>query len=321
MAIYKKILLAIDGSQASSQAMAKIASFATPGAAVRIVHVLEDPLTIYPMINEDFTYIELLREVNMAEGKKLLAQAEAALRAQGYAVQTSLPDLRELGGDIPAALKAEGEAWDADLAVLGSHGRRGVRRMLLGSVAEHFVRISERPVLLVHPIEQAAGRLGHEPPAAPEQTGMLKRILVAVDGSELAQSALRQASALAKEHGCEIRALYVNVDPFLAFPLLGVVYFQREPMLQAAAEQAANIRKAALDVFDTFGIRGDVQILDLETRDKRVADLIREVGKRWNASAVVMGSHGLQGMQRLMLGSVAEHYLCIADRPVLIVKS
>ncbi|SFB15679.1 Nucleotide-binding universal stress protein, UspA family [Collimonas sp. OK607] len=150
---------------------------------------------------------------------------------------------------------------------------------------------------------------------------MLKRILVATDGSELAQNALRQACLLAKTQGCEIRALYVNVDPRLSFPLLGVVYFQREQMLQAAAEQALNLRKAALRIFDDFGIRGDVQILDLQERSKRVADLIREVAKRWDASVVVMGSHGLQGMQRLMLGSVAEHYLRIADRPVLIIKS
>ena len=321
MAIYKKILLAVDGSQTSDQAMEKIANFAAPGSTVHVVHVLEDPLTTYPMINEDFTYIELLREIGIAEGKKLLAKAETALQAQGYEVQTSLPDLRELGGDIPGAIKAEGEKWDADLTVLGTHGRRGVRRMFLGSVAEHFVRISERPVLLVHAIEQAAGKPETEHPVAQEQAGMLKRILVAIDGSELAENALRQACALAKAQGCEIHALYINVDPFLAFPLLGVVYFQRQAMLQAAADQAANIRKAALHIFDTFGIRGDVQILDLEVRDKRVADLIREVGKRWNASVVVMGSHGLRGMQRLMLGSVAEHYLRIADRPVLIIKS
>jgi nucleotide-binding universal stress UspA family protein len=150
---------------------------------------------------------------------------------------------------------------------------------------------------------------------------MLKRILVAIDGSELGNNALRHGCALAKEQGCEIRALYINVDPFLAFPLLGVVYFQREQMLQAAAEQAAGVRAAALKVFDAFELRGDVQILDLQEKGKRVADLIREVSSRWNASVVVMGSHGLQGMQRLMLGSVAEHFLRIADCPVLIMKS
>jgi nucleotide-binding universal stress UspA family protein len=149
MAMYKKILLAVDGSPTSDQALAQIANFVTTDATVRIVYVAEDPLTTYPIINEDFTYIELLREVTLEDGKKLLAKAEASLRSQGYQVQTSLIDLRGMDVDIPGAIKAECEKWGADLTVLGTHGRRGVRRLMLGSVAEHFMRISEGPVLLV----------------------------------------------------------------------------------------------------------------------------------------------------------------------------
>lgn len=150
MAMYKKVLVAVDGSPTSDQALAQIANFATTDATVRILYVAEDPLTTYPMINEDFTYIELLREVTLEDGKKLLAKAEASLRSQGFQVETSLVDLRGTGGDVPGAIKAECEKWGADLTVLGTHGRRGVRRLLLGSVAEHFVRLSTRPVLLVH---------------------------------------------------------------------------------------------------------------------------------------------------------------------------
>ncbi|SFB15666.1 Nucleotide-binding universal stress protein, UspA family [Collimonas sp. OK607] len=168
MAIYKKILLAVDGSPTSAQALKQIANFAAPDATVRVVHVVEDPLTTFPMINDDFTYIELLREVSVAEGKKILAKAEADLRSQGYEVQTSMLDLRDMDCDIPGAIKAEGENWGADLTVLGTHGRRGVRRLLMGSVAEHFVRISERPVLLVHGNEQASKEPAQENLAAKE---------------------------------------------------------------------------------------------------------------------------------------------------------
>ncbi|SDX40746.1 Nucleotide-binding universal stress protein, UspA family [Collimonas sp. OK242] len=168
MAIYKKILLAVDGSPTSAQALMQIANFAAPDTTVRVVHVVEDPLTTYPMINDDFTYIELLREVSLTEGKKILATAEADLQSQGYTVQTSLLDLRGMDCDIPGAIKAEGEKWGADLTVLGTHGRRGVRRLLMGSVAEHFVRISERPVLLVHANEQASKKPEQATPAAKE---------------------------------------------------------------------------------------------------------------------------------------------------------
>jgi nucleotide-binding universal stress UspA family protein len=156
MAMYKKILLAVDGSPTSDQALAQIANFATTDATVRIVYVAEDPLITLSMINADFTDIELLREVTLEDGKRLLAKAEASLRSQGYHVETSLVELRGTGDDIPGAIKAEGEKWGTDLTVLGTHGRRGMQRMLLGSVAEHFVRMSTRPVLLVHSGEAAA---------------------------------------------------------------------------------------------------------------------------------------------------------------------
>ncbi|AMP00108.1 universal stress family protein [Collimonas arenae] len=158
MAIYKKVLLAVDGSPTSDQALAQIANFVTTDAIVRVVYVAEDPLTTYPVINEDFTYLELLRDVTLEEGKKVLEKAESSLRSQGYQVETKLIDLRATGQDIPGAIKADGEKWGTDLTVLGTHGRRGVRRMFLGSVAENFVRMSTRPVLLVHSIEPAAAQ-------------------------------------------------------------------------------------------------------------------------------------------------------------------
>lgn len=168
MSTYKKILLAVDGSPTSDKAMAQIAKFAARGTTVRVINVMENPLVSYPMMDGNFTYTELLHDVNLADSQKLLAIAESCLRAQGFEVQTSLLDLRDLGGDIPGAIKAEADKWGADLTVLGTHGRRGVRRLLLGSVAEHFVRISERPVLLVHsgePMIESGGK------AAPAHEG------------------------------------------------------------------------------------------------------------------------------------------------------
>lgn len=150
---------------------------------------------------------------------------------------------------------------------------------------------------------------------------MLQRILVAIDGSELAHNALLQAIELAKALRCDIRALYVNVDPFVEFPLLAAVNFQDDQVLQAVAEQTSDIRQTAERAFDAGGIKGDVQVLELTVQGKRIADLIKVAATQWDADLVVLGSHGLRGVQRLMLGSVAEQYLRIADRPVLIVKS
>lgn len=105
---------------------------------------------------------------------------------------------------------------------------------------------------------------------------MLKRILVAINGSPFALNALRHPIELAKEQASEIRAMYVNVAPVLDFPLLGAAYFQRDHVLLAVATQTMDIREAALRAFDAGGVKGDVQIMALHERGKRVADLIQE---------------------------------------------
>ncbi|SDX59753.1 Nucleotide-binding universal stress protein, UspA family [Collimonas sp. OK242] len=322
MSLYKNILLGLDGSPTSGRALMEVASFSAPGSTIRIVHVIEDLLTNYPSIDGDFSSVESLREAILADSKKMLFKAETDLRSQGFEVQTSLLELRDLGGDVAGAIKAEGDKHDIDLTVLGTHGRGGVRRLMLGSVAEHFVRISERPVLLVHfeppqiQIHNRVSGLSQE-----EDHIAVKRILVAIDGSELANSALRQAIVLAKEKSCEIRALYVSADPFLDLLMLSAKYFHHDQILKATAKQTANIRQAATHIFNAAGVPCDMQIIELNERGTRIADTIKNAAAQWGAGLVVMGSHGLHGALRFALGSVAEQYLRISDRPVLIVKS
>lgn len=147
--MYKKILLAIDGSPTSDKVLMEVANVAAPGAVIRVMYVVEDPITALPSLYGEYYDVELVREALLAEGHRLLAQAGASLSAKGFDVQTCLVDLRELGGGIPEAIKAESDAWAAGLTILGTHGRRGMRRLLLGSVAEQFMRISDGPVLLV----------------------------------------------------------------------------------------------------------------------------------------------------------------------------
>lgn len=147
--MYKKILLAIDSSPTADKILMEVANVAAPGATVRVMYVMEDPVTSFTTLYGEYYDVELVREALVAEGHKLLALAKTRLHAQGIDAQTCLIDLRQRGGDIPEAIKAEGVAWATDLTILGTHGRRGVRRLLLGSVAEHFMRIADGPVLLV----------------------------------------------------------------------------------------------------------------------------------------------------------------------------
>lgn len=147
--MYQHILLAIDDSPTSAKALAEISHIAEPGATVRVVNVVEDPVLTFPSVYSGYYDIESVRDAMLQAGRELLANAERQLRGYGVDVQTRLLDLRELAVDIATAIHDESVRWPADLMVLGTHGRRGARRVLMGSVAEQLMRTATQPVLLV----------------------------------------------------------------------------------------------------------------------------------------------------------------------------
>lgn len=144
--MYKKILVPVDGSDASQRGLAEAVKLAKSlGAAVRLVHVVNEFImdTAYApaMYNEGL--IDSLREI----GRKTLKDAEAKVVAQGLKPEVEL--LETIGGRAADAIVGQAASWPADLIVMGTHGRRGVRRMVMGSDAELVLRLSPVPVLLV----------------------------------------------------------------------------------------------------------------------------------------------------------------------------
>ena len=80
-------------------------------------------------------------------GKQLVADAEAMVREQGLKAESVILEI--MGGRAADSIVAEANTWGADLIVLGTHGRRGARRLVMGSDAEEIVRTARIPVLLV----------------------------------------------------------------------------------------------------------------------------------------------------------------------------
>jgi nucleotide-binding universal stress UspA family protein len=82
-------------------------------------------------------------------GRDILNKAAAVATGAGIETDTKLIEIDTLGHRIPLAIAEEADAWPADLIVVGTHGRRGLSHVLLGSVAEGIVRVGTKPVLLV----------------------------------------------------------------------------------------------------------------------------------------------------------------------------
>ncbi|HET8731148.1 MAG TPA: universal stress protein [Moraxellaceae bacterium] len=148
--MYRNILVAVDGSPTSQRALTEAANMSPPGAALRVVCVVENPMWSVPLEQGVVYDVELVHQALVSSGKEILSASVRQLAEKGITAESRLLDLFERDNSIPGAILAEAEAWPADVIVLGTHGRRGLRRLLMGSVAEAVLRDARRPVLLVH---------------------------------------------------------------------------------------------------------------------------------------------------------------------------
>jgi nucleotide-binding universal stress UspA family protein len=148
--MYKRILVAFDGSQTSQLALAHALELAKDQRAqVRVAYALE---SLHHLVSLAGGYpfdaaglIDSMRQ----EGVSALNAAKEKAQAAGIDVETSLVEGSQATEPTAEILLQEAKRWNADLIVLGTHGRRGFERVMLGSVAEALVRNSPVPVLLV----------------------------------------------------------------------------------------------------------------------------------------------------------------------------
>jgi nucleotide-binding universal stress UspA family protein len=216
-----------------------------------------------------------------------------------------------LGGAVADALVDYADDIAADLVVMTTHGRGGLSRLWLGSVAEDVIREVTKPVLLVRPGESPAGSTAG--PVAPRD---LRRVLIALDGSSLAETVLEPALDVAGENAeC---VLVRVVEPITAISLasLGGV---------AAAAPDRWDRQVG-DVGDYLeSVAASLRARGLSTRTHvtvhtQAARAILEYAREIEADIVAMATHGRSGLRRLVMGSVADKVLRGAETAVLLYR-
>jgi nucleotide-binding universal stress UspA family protein len=150
---YQRILVPVDGSPTSNAGLREAIELAkAQGASLRLVHVADEHFIALMGLEYGTRVDELMRSVTAA-GRRALRNAERAVRKAGLEPSSAM--LETLTGPVAAPIVAEAKKWRADLIVIGTHGRRGVRRLVMGSDAEQIVRLSPAPVLLVRSPEPA----------------------------------------------------------------------------------------------------------------------------------------------------------------------
>ena len=190
------------------------------------------------------------------------------------------------------ALLRTAESVSADLIIVGTHGRTGMGRLALGSVAEGVVRDAPVSVLSVH----------YTTPHAP-----YRRILVPVDLSDRSGATLRYAASLAEDFGAELAVVHV-VEPLTVPPYFPLDYCAPAPD-EVRGAVVEFVRKQLPD-----------QDVPVHVLSSRVAEGVCRLAEDQDFDLIVTGTRGLHGLMRLALGSVAEKILRLSGVPVWIYK-
>jgi len=291
----QRILHPTDFSDLADEALSYVLGLAVrTGAEVHMLHVVAG--------HEDYSSETHLKEPDRES--LLIRLREAAnvhLGALPREQQEALRLVYELaeGKHAAPAIVRHAERHQVGLIVLGTHGRRGLRHLLLGSVAEEVLRRAPCPVLVVHRQDRKA-------------QGPVRHILVPVDFSDHASMALAQAKYLAALHGARLTMLFVaeeHVVPF--FSDTGIPSFSLMKIDPAIVEKAG----AALRQLDANTGEGPVTT-DYAVRSGQPAGEIIGFARTHEVDLIVMASQGLSGVDRGLLGSVTERVVRTAPCPV-----
>jgi nucleotide-binding universal stress UspA family protein len=292
-----KILLAIDTSSVSEIALEGVASRPWPApSAFEVVCVVEPS----PLWTTSEVAAESARRAQDAVRKAVGRLRAAGLDATGSA----------LFGDARLQILDRAQVAGADFIFLGSHGHSNLTRFLLGNVAVTVLRHAPCSVGIVRPAHNE------------KDPGAAMRILLATDGSEYSGAAAQSIAERPWPAGSEVR-IVSSVQ--LSLPLGHALFelpFVEDHVIQDAREEAM---KRALDAVGEAGrilantplkVSDSVSVLFQNPRE-----IVLQEASSWNADLIVLGSHGRNGPDRFLLGSVSEAVAMHAACSVEIIRA
>lgn len=300
MITIKKILFPADFSRCGGQALDHAIHLAERhGAELHMLHAIvllqDDPHSP----SHHFPDLEEIHERLVKLAKSEMNKALKPRKTKGIKITME----QERGISAAETILGYAGDKDIDLIVMGTHGRRGLGHLLLGSVAEEVVRHAPCPVMTVRERKESVS------------VHALERILVPVDFSEHSKAALAHARGLAAAYKARLQILHVIeevVHPGFYMTGKTSIYEMRPDIRERA-------KKAMKKLFDeTPGPKAEA---DFVCADGRAHRAILEYADKEKADLIVIATHGLTGLQHLLLGSTAEKVVRRAPCPVFAVKS
>lgn len=289
----KKVLVPLDGSTFAEHAIPLAAAIAQRNEHdLQLLSVYADePVVAGWSLSADRLAASLRTYLDRVAGKA------------GGPVSTNV-----VGGDVSDVLIKEAGRWNVDLIVMATHGRGGLHRGWLGSVADDVVRHATVPVLLVRPFEDET-----EPTGTPQ----LEDVLIALDGSKRAE---RGIDAAVRIGGSEAVYTLLRVVPG---PLFAPSSYPPDAIREEADQLAAGRGEAAtyLETAAKRVVERGFQVrTDVVTGVPAATGILRYADQH-PADLIVVTTHGRGGLRRALLGSVADKVVRGAGLPVLVTRA
>lgn len=297
------ITVPLDGSSFAEQALPLAVELAKAArASLRLAYVHTPTAAWDPGVEFSLFDPELEQQVRERELAYLDRMAHQIAPDGGLRIEPVLLD-----GTIASALEEFIASSRTDLVVMTSHGRGGIGRLLLGNVADQLILRLRVPVLVVRPEEMKKAR--------PVEYGR-RRILVPLDGSHLSASIVEEAVAFARLTRSELMlAMVIQPIPVLIPPFL----WPPERLVASPEERELEARRYLEAVKKE--LREEGLIVQSRVRSARkVAPEILRVAKDEECHMIALATHGASGLDRAMLGSIADQVVRHADIPVLVLR-
>ena len=293
----RRILVGLDGSPLAESIVGTVRTLAGRlGAEVALLHVVHVPASFHA---EGDVTLDGLVERERRDAERYLHRVAGELADAGVTVRTAVAV-----GEPAAEIVRSADRDDVDLLALATHGRSGVQRWLHGSVADAVLHTTRRPLLLLRP--------GAATPPAD-----VRRVLVPLDESPVAEEALAPARELARRLGVPLELLSV-VEPvtlvFAGDPMAQTL-IDYPGMLKTLEDGAAAYLTATAERERRDGVRVDTTVVTGAVADS----IVRHQAER-PGSLIVIGSHGRTGWRAAVLGSVARRVVALAAGPVMVVR-
>jgi len=295
--VFKKILVPLDGSKIAEAVIPFAREIAARSGAELLFVTAVQQVGVW---DAALSLQVLKRESEIAAD--YLATVEKDVSGEGQKVATQVLD-----GDAAEAVLAAADEAGVDLIAISTHGRSGVSRWLFGSVATRILEHAGVPLLVLRPKEG-------EDRGAPGP--VVKKILVPLDGSEVAKSVLPVVEEFAKTMGASL-VLYHSVAPLSAYP--GFESAGAAALGEAVEEmqrQAREILARASEEVKSRGVEATT-VVSLGT----AVDGVLSAADELDVDLIAIATHGRSGLGRVVLGSVADGVIRrSADVPCLVIR-